>query len=137
MDCFEHYDVRFIAKTERKEYLCPKADCQGDVVWLDELIAPAIIVLNKKGYTTKYCCSGHWYENYSYMYIYFNDWVLLPEKLPDGFVKDKGDKITIRNTNDNFKNYSVEEKFKFVTESNLRLLEWVNALPDCYEREGD
>lgn len=33
-------------------------------VEIDELIAPIISLLNKKGYKTQYCCSGHPYTNY-------------------------------------------------------------------------
>lgn len=36
---------------------------QNDYFECDDLIAPAISLLNKKGYKTKFCCSGHPYAN--------------------------------------------------------------------------
>ena len=35
----------------------------------DDLIAPAISLLNKKGYETNYCCSGHPYLNVSRQFL--------------------------------------------------------------------
>ena len=39
----------------------------------DELIAPAIAVLNKKGYTTTHSCSGHPYEDIGKMIIHLQE----------------------------------------------------------------
>ena len=39
----------------------------------DELIAPTIALLNKKGYTTKNCCSGHPYEDIGNMIIHLQE----------------------------------------------------------------
>ena len=59
LDCFEVYNTPF-------EH-CPKASCDGQVVEIDELILPAIIEFNKKGYITEFCCSGHMNNPYPYV----------------------------------------------------------------------
>jgi len=38
---------------------CITPECNSKIVQLDNLIADSILLLNKKGYTTGYCCSGH------------------------------------------------------------------------------
>lgn len=40
---------------------CPNALCDavGELVTLDELMIKPIVELNKKGYKTQFCCSGH------------------------------------------------------------------------------
>ncbi len=65
-------------------------------VEIDELIAPTVQVLNRKGYITKYCCSGHpfekWVESKGLSngtrpirsYICFENGITLP-RLPHGF----------------------------------------------------
>lgn len=45
---------------------CGLPECQ--FVDIDELAIPWIIELNKKGYKTQYCCSGHIYECGVYTY---------------------------------------------------------------------
>ena len=63
---------------------------KGPIVEVDEMIAPIISLLNKKGYKTRYCCSGHCYECddgefRTFTYILFQD--ILPKgiTLPQGF----------------------------------------------------
>lgn len=71
-------------------------------VEIDELIAPAIQILNRKGYKTTHCCSGHplknwlWSEgeakyresqNLPSSYISFEEGITLPV-LPPGFFID-------------------------------------------------
>jgi hypothetical protein len=42
---------------------CPKKSCSwGEVVSIDDDLVPIIVELNKKGYATQMCCSGHAYE---------------------------------------------------------------------------
>jgi hypothetical protein len=44
----------------QKRYRRSKCEeCKGITFVCDEWIAPIIQILNKKGYKTKYCCSGH------------------------------------------------------------------------------
>ena len=47
---------------------------------VDELLIPAILLLNEMGYETKACCSGHLY--YGEGYIWFKQEYMLPEPEP-------------------------------------------------------
>lgn len=51
-------------------YLCPK--CGEAVVSIDNDIVDDIVRLNKLGYKTKYCCSGHEYRA-DWFYVYFKN----------------------------------------------------------------
>lgn len=42
---------------------CPIHGCYGELFEIDELMIDIITNLRKKGYDTKYCCSGHWSYN--------------------------------------------------------------------------
>ena len=59
-----------------EEYLknnekCPKVGCWGELVEVDELMLPIIRILNRKGYETQYCCSGHVNDSSVMAYICF------------------------------------------------------------------
>lgn len=64
MGCYEVYD--------RDLGYCPKPACYCDVVEIDELMVPAIKMLNEKGFATTNCCSGHIYDNGCNIYISFH-----------------------------------------------------------------
>jgi hypothetical protein len=57
---------------------CPKTNCTGKVIEVDELMLPIILTLWNKGYYTSYCCSGHIYDNYPNTYIKFESEVDIP-----------------------------------------------------------
>lgn len=61
--------------------MCPKANCEGEVVEIDELMVPAIRLLNEKGYMTEFCCSGHVYDNGCTSYVLLDS--LMSEILED------------------------------------------------------
>lgn len=51
--------------------------CPDGYAEIDELIAPAIQVLNQKGYATRFCCSGH----------PTNDWLMIDGETEAGYDK--------------------------------------------------
>ncbi|MBQ8513044.1 MAG: hypothetical protein IJ497_10545 [Clostridia bacterium] len=120
-------------------------------VYIDELIAPTISVLNQKGYTTRFCCSGHpendrfiidkeeesgFRKGYNSLnaYIAFETGITLPY-LPEGFEESQNltyDRPVIR------KHYKVEnehdneyfEKARQILDSMKELYEWALTLPE-------
>lgn len=132
LTCYETYDTRFLHKpNDYYEVCCPKLNCDGDVVELDELIAPTIILLNLKGYYTKYCCSGHWYDDCLSPYIYFHE-DFLPGSIPNGFTLDNPTSSTIRARYDE---NSEESKYDFVIRVNKELHNWALELKENEELE--
>ena len=64
-------------------------ECLSDCVYVDDLIAAAIQILNQKGYFTDACCSGHINDNRKKKqcsYILFRKGILLPS-LPEGYIE--------------------------------------------------
>ena len=62
LNCYKQYDERYVMSQPTKGwqyYGCKTLECSSKIVKLDDLIADSILLLNKKGYTTGYCCSGH------------------------------------------------------------------------------
>ena len=150
--CFKIYKLSTYIKTKdgiktvADEILsCPKVGCNGELFECDELFAPAISILNKKGYITFYSCSGHIKPDFSITYspkyrkihknyiiesyICFNKETILPT-LPKGYRYDKieeGDNfITIRKSF----NYRKTPKnlLKELMNNALEVLEWSEKL---------
>lgn len=58
--------------TERQiVYKCPNVACANKLIQCDDLIMPAVYLLNCKGYKTYWSCSGHYGESVSSTYVTF------------------------------------------------------------------
>ena len=120
---------------------------------IDEAIAPAIQVLNRKGYLTKMCCAGHslvdwlvWDGNghwgvkvAPYSYITFKEGIFLPD-LPPGFVgEDDGDdsrtNLTITKRYRNF-DKDIFGRSRDILETMERLYKWALGLPESLEENS-
>lgn len=109
---------------------CPKRDCGGELADIDELLLPAIQLLNVKGYFTESCCSGHFYEYpHESAYITFEDFVDKKhfQTMPKGFHidKDYSDKVVIR------RGLKGEDEYDFhraAVEASLDVLAWAEDL---------
>lgn len=129
-DCHEVFDLNFA-----KGGFCPKASCNGQLIEVDELIMPTIIMLNEKGYATAFCCSGHFYQadRASNCYIKFSeDYSDVLGRLPEGFVWE--DDNTIRK---NFAVSSEREAYFAVMETAKDLYLWAESLDDYDEDKED
>lgn len=132
LDCNRVYHQKTL-----KYGMCKSRDCGGISVEVDELFIPVIAELNRKGYITKYCCSGHCGDN-SGSYIYFEDYIKLPN-LPEGYLYDQdlyphvdwgkwGVKVTIRKNFDYQKN--AVELSRDIFNNALKVLKWAEELSD-------
>lgn len=119
-ECFEIYSDFY-------EYnVCAKCNCVcGDIVYIDDLLQSTIQILNKKLFTTLYCCSAHTYDKTSSCYIKFDDEVDLPN-IPNGFSYDNEDFTIIRKK---IKSKSILGRHKEICENSIILLEWASSLP--------
>ena len=111
----------------------PPVSLENDIFKLIDYIGDknsqsAIKILNDKGYTTKFCCSGHYDSQHPNGYISFEYWVELPS-VPKGFMLDEdGDGITIR-TILPYETPTIED-FKTICDNAKILLDWAISLPD-------
>lgn len=135
LDCGEVYDSSRLHINELFEYVyCPKTNCDGTLIEVDELMIPIIQILNDKGYITKYCCSGHYDGHHPNAYIMFEDWVELPS-IPKGFKKDDdcSGHVVIRSTLP--PRTPLLDDFKSICNNAKILLDWAVALPYCEDFE--
>lgn len=131
-ECYEIFDGDYLNHNYGNNYgrPCPIASCEGTVFEIDELMIEPIRILNLKGYSTQFCCSGHAFspDRKTFGYIKFHSFVELPESVPDGWTKD-GDSIKycIEPTND------VIELRKLINKKIEVLLDWAINLEDFVE----
>lgn len=106
----------------------------------DQLVVP-LIILNKKGYTTEYSCSGHIEENAAFSYIRFVEpifkYSIVVNPRPNVDLKNFGtiqideDLRTIRISNTiNKENLSLIDINKYINEFCSIILQWSIELPD-------
>ena len=106
----------------------------------DELIAPVIAVLNRKGYTTSYSCSSHISEYGRNAYIAFEPWVVLPS-IPEGWIyEDTGNIIRYYPPDDMFPYKEIEYYYvyyDFILFVMEELYKWADGLDKMYLDEED
>ncbi len=115
--------------------ICPRLGCGGFFVFgVDEAMLETIIILNKKGYKTKCCCSGH-VHRLSNIYIAFHPECedRLINNLPEGF---KFVPSSEHQDNDKFDfSFTIQddipycERMKLFSDKNIELYNWACSLP--------
>lgn len=109
----------------------------------DQMVAP-MIILNKKGYETEWCCSGHIYEAFIGSYVRFTEPIFkLRELMCDSKYTLDPNLFDIDN---DYKTVRIKEKMKDESDPVLgqriinrfceELLEWAIKIPnrnDCHE----
>lgn len=122
---YAHYDPK-------KKYprVCPHCN-SSDFSFVDELILPTIIVLNKKGYKTLLSSSGHMYGEDQGPYIIFKD--CHDFRIPTGFhmINHQGNTRISRLFNGFI---SLQVLLKEIVRLNLNLSEWAISLPNKEEK---
>lgn len=103
-----------------------------DYFQVDELIAPSIALLNKKGYKTINCCSGHIHDTSGY--IWFDELYEFPS-IP------KGCKLGEHEGTSHLKwstdgNGDTQQTISNIVQTMSNLYSWVVALPDIKKAEG-
>jgi hypothetical protein len=142
-NCFNTYFIDLNVKNHNLEYpyifvsmYCTNCESEGNVFEVDENIIDSIALLNKKGYTTRYSCGGHEYEDDSAGYIQFESSMKNKEiftTLPESWILED-----LTNKKDIYKSYIIRQKDKlskhFTNEQLLKvnneLYDWVVSLPN-------
>jgi hypothetical protein len=139
----ETFDIVICGNTEKAIKMI-----QSDYLEIDDLIAPPVQILNRKGYITEFCCSGHpfdvLYDKTDFeddiafqifskvkfnRYILFKEGISLPENPPAGFICEKfGMKLKIERK---FSNNDVYKYMRNVIEAMEELYKWALDLPAC------
>lgn len=108
---------------------------QAPLFEVDEFIAPVISLLNKKGYTTLYCCSGYWVKEVrdgfqipnNFCYITFKNkhqFRMIPF---DSIVEYEGQKMILRINYDEADDLG--ERMVEIFNTMNELYDWAESLP--------
>ena len=146
LNCYKVYNQKTI-----KNNMCKVKECYGDVAEIDELFVPMIAELNRKGYRTRYCCSGHYVDEYSSIFLFFaEDYVF--SSLPKCYMYDqdlnpwaylntngqqsKSKRNSIRCDFYCNKNKIFNELTKDIFNNAINVLEWAEGLEEFNMKDG-
>lgn len=111
---------------------CHNILCSGRVFEVDELMIMPIKLLNQKGYTTLFCCSGHIERGYCGGYISFA-LGKEPKTVPKGWYMD--DKRCIRYDFPKKYRTNTEDRNTSILKNMMALDKWCKELPNKNEEE--
>ena len=121
--CSKCFDILY-----SKYHKCTKCDFNSyeEVnIEIDSKLAFQISILNKKGYTTKFCCSGHALDEWVSSYIYFEDKI---DSCPEDWYIDDDGYIIRGNRNRDWIELDFITRENILTNYNGNLLKWVLEL---------
>ena len=123
--CSKCFDILY-----SKYHKCTKCDFKNieyeeENIEIDSKLAFQISILNKKGYKTKFCCSGHALENFITTYIYFEDKI---DSCPEDWYIDDDGYIIRGNRNRDWVELDFITRENILTNYNANLLKWVLEL---------
>ena len=137
--CYKVYDSFRLRVSDTRDgiphYLCPSITCAQlgtNLVELDDPIAKYIGRLNRMGYRTRACCSGHNYDYYLDIYILFVREYKF-DYLPEDWEYDEGDKKIIRY---NIGGTNVPNIDIVIGKAMNSLDVWINRMKDDMEKDN-
>lgn len=116
--CSKCFDILYF-----KYHKCTKCDFKN--IEIDSKLAFQISILNKKGYKTKFCCSGHSLDEWVGTYIYFEDKI---DSCPEDWYIDDDGYIIRGNMNRDWIELDFITRENILTNYNGNLLKWVLEL---------
>ena len=96
-------------------------------VQIDDLIAPAIQILNPKGYKTAWSCSGHVREGFNSAYILFEFGEITPEELPAGWFWEEDGHMYYQ-----YASCTPDDLDREISEVMAELFKWAESLPSTF-----
>jgi hypothetical protein len=138
-ECFEMLDKNKHKNPYQSNNVCKHCSKISHVIEVDELILPTISELNKKGYYTDFCCSGHALDSFidngsiNNLYIMF-DKNTTPNSEPnliDLHVENTNFKTIYRHIFKKQNNYY--DTMKEIIETNSLIYEWAKNLQERRE----
>ena len=123
--CSKCFDILY-----SKYHKCTKCDFKNieyeeENIEIDSKLAFQISILNKKGYKTKFCCSGHALDEWVSSYIYFEDKI---DSCPEDWYIDDDGYIIRGNRNRDWIELDFITRENILTNYNGNLLKWVLEL---------
>ena len=122
--CSKCFDIVYF-----KCHKCTKSDFKNNDeevnIEIDSKLAFQISILNKKGYKTKFCCSGHALDEWVSSYIYFEDKI---DSCPEDWYIDDDGYIIRGNRNRDWIELDFITRENILTNYNGNLLKWVLEL---------
>jgi hypothetical protein len=103
------------------------------VAEVDDLFMPIIISLNKKGFFTDYCCSGHYYEHPESYITFHTRYDFEQIGIPEGYILSKASNSIRRE----FIQSSLNDPdaHRAILLNALSVLKWTEELPDLRGEE--
>lgn len=109
-------------------YLCPKINCSGNVIEIDDFLISVIRNLNNHGFNTLACCSGHTQDTMVQLGNSAHTYILFERNIMGEFIDDSmiGDLIS-----------SLPKGFKIETDNYDDMLRFIISKDVTCKNEGD